>query len=663
MQRSPETYRVAIVGSGPRGLSVMERLAAVLADANTAPDDLHIYLIDSHHVGTGRVWRVDQPAWYLMNTVADEVSAFSGPLDDGPPRPGAGPSLAQWWQANGADYPGPNSYAPRALHGRYMQYVMSTIETTLRTRAHLHKIHDTVVDLDDIGNGGAPHFRLTLATGSPLTVDRVVLVPGHSVPELTGSEAAYARFAETHAATGLRYVHGDSAADMPLDDIEPGSSVGVIGLGLSFYDVMAALTVGRGGHFTERNGEWRYHPSGLEPRIVGGSRSGMLLLARGRNQKDANHRYEPAIFTAERVKRIRERGPVDFAADVVPPLISEVNLVYYQTLIREQHGDAAAAAFRQAAVGRSLEQVDALRALAVQHGLSDTAPIHLDDIAHPFAGREFDSVQQFQAALLHALTTDLAHAEKGNVNSPVKAALDVIRDTRALIRSLVDFGGLTAESHRGIFLGWYVPRSSFLAAGPPRFRLHQAAALIKAGLLHIVGPDVRIDCADSAARYVLSSPKVGASAVQVTTLIDARIPTTNIALDRSPLVRQLLHKGLWTSFVNPHGDHVFDTGGVAVTSSPYHPLGAGHAPNRGLYVLGIPTEHTRWFMQAGSSRPGFWTDFVVDADAIARDALKPALERAKWAARAEGSGAPDAANIAHALSVGTDDREPVAAAG
>jgi len=36
----------------------------------------------------------------------------------------------------------------------------------------------------------------------------------------------------------------------------------------------------------------RYRPSGKEPRIVAGSRSGLPMLARGRNQKAPTYRYQ-----------------------------------------------------------------------------------------------------------------------------------------------------------------------------------------------------------------------------------------------------------------------------------------------------------------------------------------------------------------------------------
>lgn len=70
--------------------------------------------------------------------------------------------------------------------------------------------------------------------------------------------------------------------------------------------------------------------------------------------------------------------------------------------------------------------------------------------------------------------TPLPGTSAGNVDSPLKSALDVIRDSRALIRSIVDYAGSTVQSYRRDFLGWYVPRGAFLSAGPPRIRTARA---------------------------------------------------------------------------------------------------------------------------------------------------------------------------------------------
>lgn len=53
-----QPYRIAIVGSGPRGLAVAERIAARLA-ADPPDRDVEITLIDKVQVGAGRIWRTE----------------------------------------------------------------------------------------------------------------------------------------------------------------------------------------------------------------------------------------------------------------------------------------------------------------------------------------------------------------------------------------------------------------------------------------------------------------------------------------------------------------------------------------------------------------------------------------------------------------------------
>ncbi|HET6858782.1 MAG TPA: FAD/NAD(P)-binding protein [Streptomyces sp.] len=631
-------HRIAVVGSGPRGLSVIERLAARLAKAaEDGPpgaaagesqgetlggpaggpvEPVEIYLIDPVEVGCGRIWRSDQPDWFMMNTVADEISAFSGIPDDGPHRAGAGPSFGEWWRATDPDHPGPNSYAPRAVYGRYMRYVLNAARAGLPPGVRLHEVRLSVDDLTRTADG----YRLRLSDGSRLSVDKVVLTTGHARPEPSGEQRELAEFAA--ARPRLRYVRGDSAADMPLAGIPAGSKVGVLGLGLAFYDVMAALTIGRGGAFKEDDGGGlTYLPSGDEPVLVAGSRSGMPLPARGRNQKSATNPYRPVLFTVERVRHGHPGGPVDFRADVMPWLQAEMSLVYHATEIRHRFGAAAAEEFTAELAVPVGEAPPDVPAVAARHGVDDLPPLDLDRLARPFAGRRYPDHAAFERDLVALLRRDLGEAARGNVDSPLKAALDVLRDTRWVIRAFADYSGLNPRSHREDFLGWYVPRSAFLAAGPPAVRLEQTVALIAAGVLRIVGPDARFAPDPATGRFVTYSPQVPGSRTVVDTVLDARIPTPNVHQDPSALTRSLREQGIWTSYVNGAGDERFDTGGVAVTGSPYHPLGGDGQADAGLYVLGIPTEHTRWFMQAGSSRPGIWSDFVHDADAIAEHAM------------------------------------------
>ena len=49
---------IAIVGAGPRGISITERIAAFLNDRGATPLTLHI--IDDAQLGAGRIWDTEQ---------------------------------------------------------------------------------------------------------------------------------------------------------------------------------------------------------------------------------------------------------------------------------------------------------------------------------------------------------------------------------------------------------------------------------------------------------------------------------------------------------------------------------------------------------------------------------------------------------------------------
>ncbi|WP_274034540.1 FAD/NAD(P)-binding protein [Streptomyces sp. MMBL 11-1] len=611
-------WRIAVVGSGPRGLMVTERLAARLA-REPAHRPVELYVIDEVEVGCGRVYRTDQPEWFLMNTPVGLITAFSGASDGGPARAGAGPSLGQWWQAHLPGHPGPEGYAPRAVYGRYLRFALDAIESGLPPRVRLTRVHDSVLDLEPTANG----HRLTLAGGTSLDVDRAVLTTGHARPPVDAPLRDLAEFAARHP--GLRCISGDSPAEMPLDTVPAGAAVGVLGLGLSFFDVMAAFTTGRGGVFAEgADGELVYHPSGAEPVMVAGSRSGLPLMAKGDNRRPSGFAYRPLLFTSELVRRHASGPTLDFAADVLPRLTAEIECVYYATALRRAHGERAAAAFTDEVVSLDGATLPDIRAVADRHGAADLAPIDLETLGRPYAGRTFDDPKEFDGELAGLLRVAVEEAERGNVDSPLMAALDVIRDTRWVVRECVDFGRLNPASHRDDFLGAFVPASSVLVAGPPPVRIRQLLALMDRGLLRVAGPETCVDGDSVSGRFRIFSPRVVGSSTPVDIVIDARVPVPDLGRDPAQLTANLRARGLWTEFVSQDADDRFETGGVAVTTAPFHPVDRDGRPGTGLYVLGVPTENTRWFTQVGFARPGPWGDFVRDADAIAEHALAEA---------------------------------------
>ncbi|SCF99790.1 FAD-NAD(P)-binding, partial [Streptomyces sp. Ncost-T6T-2b] len=82
---------IVVIGGGPRGTGVIERIAANAAELyGDRPLDLHV--VDPHPAGGGRIWRPDQSPLLWMNSMAEDVTMFTDETVElaGPSRP-AGP--------------------------------------------------------------------------------------------------------------------------------------------------------------------------------------------------------------------------------------------------------------------------------------------------------------------------------------------------------------------------------------------------------------------------------------------------------------------------------------------------------------------------------------------------------------------------------------------
>ncbi|MCD9145090.1 FAD/NAD(P)-binding protein, partial [Streptomyces albireticuli] len=128
---------ICVVGAGPRGLSVLERLCANERAAPTHPA-VTVHVVDPSAPGAGTVWRGDQSRELLMNTVSSQITVYTDDSAriEGPIEPG--PSLYEWarglaaladaGQAPGHDEEtlaearrlGPDTYPTRAFYGRYL---------------------------------------------------------------------------------------------------------------------------------------------------------------------------------------------------------------------------------------------------------------------------------------------------------------------------------------------------------------------------------------------------------------------------------------------------------------------------------------------------------------------------------------------------------------
>ncbi|MGW6318116.1 FAD/NAD(P)-binding protein [Streptomyces sp. NPDC055099] len=637
---------VGVVGMGPRGLSILERLCANAA-ANPDGVPVTVHVVDPAPAGAGRVWRTDQSAHLLMNTVAEQVTVFTdaavscaGPVVPGPNLHAWASSLTAataachgeeiWAQARAL---GPNSYPSRALYGSYLHWAFHHVVRNAPARLTVRVHQDTAVALHTLGDG---RDVLRLASGTRLPLDAVVLAQGH----VADSRNGIGDRAGAPVAPGARYVPPGNPADADLSAIAPGEPVALRGLGLAFFDHLALFTQGRGGHFEEQpDGTLAYRASGREPRLYAGSRRGLPYQARGENQKGPGERHRPLLLTPSTVQALRERAanrPVRFRADIWPLISREVELVYYAALLRRRGTPQEMAAAFLRDYQTAPTEGPAHNQLLDAHGITPGERWDWDALTRPYPAAALEGRAEFTAWLASHLERDAALARGGNVDEPVKAALDALRDLRNEIRQVVDHAGITGSSYRDELSGWYTPLNAYLSIGPPGHRIAQMAALIRAGVLTPMGPHLHVSA--TATGWEVSSAVVPGPPVAVTTLVEARIQQTDVRTTSDPLLRHLLDSGQVVTYriPDPNGGH-HETGALAVTRRPARMLDAHHRPYRGRFALGIPTEGAHWATAAGI-RPGVDSVTLGDTDAIARavlalDAALPAKPHALVGAR------------------------------
>ena len=172
-------------------------------------------------------------------------------------------------------------------------------------------------------------------------------------------------------ATDVRYLRPYPVEyfDIPLP---PGAPIAIAGMGLVGFDLLTALTVGRGGTYEEVGDRLVYRPSGDEPDIYLYSRSGVPYCAKSAHGVDPYGDYQPVVCTPEAFSELTHpagstfRRHVDFRHDLLPLLLAEMQARYYTHAAYLKGGiDASTAARAQLRAGwlagsydRAVEQLE-----------------------------------------------------------------------------------------------------------------------------------------------------------------------------------------------------------------------------------------------------------------------------------------------------------------
>lgn len=213
------------------------------------------------------------------------------------------------------------------------------------------------------------------------------------------------------------------------------------------------------------------------------------------------------------------------------------------------------------------------------------------------------SQEGYRAALLDFLDVDHRWAAQDNLTNPAKAAADgVWRDLRDTLAYAVDFGGLTAASHRN-FLDVYMRHHNRLCNGAALEVMEKVRAAIRIGLVDVsVGPGAELSTDAALGKFRVKGPGTGAD-VLVDVLVDSRVHPFDAENDVRPVYPALLGHGLVRKWVNPGQDGApdFGPGGLELTAE-FHPVRADGSADHRLTFLGPPSEGVMFF-QLGALRP------------------------------------------------------------
>ncbi|MER7568138.1 FAD/NAD(P)-binding protein [Streptomyces sp. NPDC097941] len=506
-------HSLVIVGAGPRGTGLIERIAANAPELYDG-SGLDLHLVDPHPPGAGRIWREAQSPLLWMNSHAEDVTMFTDETVEmeGPVRPG--PTLHEWAGIDG------RTFADRQLQGAYLRWVHEQAVAALPPSVSVHHHPRRALRVSGAREGrqqvwleGRPR---------PLLADLVVLSLGHLDAELDEEQRDLAAYARTH---GLVHLPPDFTADSDLSALAPGEPVLVRGFGLAFVDLMALLTEGRGGRY---DGD-TYVPSGREPVLLVGSRRGVPY-----------HSKIGYDWTGERPPLPRFLGPAeidgllarpegfDFRRDVWPLVEKELGFAHYHRLFTV-HPERTAMSWTDfeekyaAADGPSERETLAASAVPDPRDRLDLA--RLD---RPLQGVRYATHEEFQDGLREYVEADLSRRHDSRYSPDLAVFLGLLSVYGQLVR-LGDIGG------------WWHGFFSYLASGPPGPRLRQLLALSRAGVLRFVGADMEVRADDGVFRA--SSPTVPGHSVQARALVEARLPEPTVRRALDPLLRELYAEG------------------------------------------------------------------------------------------------------------------------
>ncbi|MHC2547353.1 FAD/NAD(P)-binding protein [Corynebacterium hesseae] len=603
---------IAIVGAGPRGISLVERLAAHLR-ATPLESPLHLHIIDDAPLGAGRIWDTEQTRTLCMNTLAGAVTLFTEPSSTTTAPVLEGPILYEWIQLLRGERPDiapaklelydshppreelaasfaeelartrPESNPSRALYGAYLEWVFEVALAQLPETVDVVQHRARALSID----AAEGHDVIALSDASTVTADATVLAYGWQVPALSESERALAEAAHSD----LHWVRPNNPVEQPVSEVPAGEKVLIRGLGMGFFDIMALLTIDRGGEFvgdpSTRSG-LRYEPSGEEPHFIVSSGRGYPYIP-----KSEYHALPPkAALTRFRaaVAALNPEMELDFGTQLLPHILRDAYAEYYENQARVAP-DALQRPLADiiATIDATAVDADDLTGMADQLTAalegSSAQPLDLAHWANPLDDFTGGEITEYIA---EGLARDIIEAVAA-ADSPLKSALWAISAARKPSSIAGSEGRMTWESRTSTFKE-FMAFGQMVGSGPPLFRTRQLLALVDAGLVTFLGQRPQLEIGE---KFTLRTVHNEASS---TWLIDAWMHSPDVRRAGDPLAVSL--NGRVRAFV----DHGQSTGSPETTWNR-RVVNPGGTEDPRLHIVGIPT-YSQWPDTTISPMPG-----------------------------------------------------------
>ncbi|QNQ90849.1 exopolyphosphatase [Corynebacterium poyangense] len=632
-----QIHSIALIGLGPRGVSLCERLAQLSQETaehnppGSPSKQIKLHLIDDAPAGAGRIWDPEQTPTLCMNTLAHAVTLF--PEENSGIKGGIlpGPTLHEWIRLiiapdDGVDdiasekretffsFPPdknkyqrfwsementqPESHPSRALYGAYIRWCLDVALARLDKSVHVIFHQARAQEIQRCGSRDTIH----LDNGVKIQADSTVLAPGWLRPGLNIAEQELAQAVKTHPS--LVWIRPDNPVEQPLDAVPDSAPVLVRGLGMGFFDVMALLTLDRGGEFIpdahSRSG-LRYLPSSREPHFLISSHRGYPYLP-----KSEYHSLPPraAIPRLRKLgRRLRPQYPghetptpasIDFRRTIWPAIIRDSYEAYYQTLARVRpeafKGSDHTSLIHALDHAPDEDLLEQAAELAQEFLAQPEDRFDLREFLDPLPGT-FSSPEALGEHIAHRMSCDIHEAVLAR-DSALKAGLWSISASRKPASIIGAEGAYTLDSRPT--LSAFMSLGQMVGSGPPLFRTRQLLALYDAGFVTFLGAEPQLSVVDDdrEPRWRIKTRSLPHDHAEATTLIDAWMHQPTIARphDQDPLLPSLEHQGRLRPFHyhTAAGEHL-TTGSPEVdryTRRLIHPDGN---IDPSVHLVGIPT--------------------------------------------------------------------------